>query len=129
MTHDQTPYHIKQPKNLSSRIQWLRDYYFQGVQRRWNNEMTAWTTGTPWDFQYAGAFGDELRAIPKGASLAVFGMSMSMETVLLRGTFQGVRRVGGLPCGTVAVDWVYNPMPPTAEQIYPAMPLEPVRMY
>jgi pyruvate-formate lyase len=49
---DQTQYRIKQPKNLSLRIQWLRDYYFQGVQRRWNNEMTAWTTGTPWDFQY-----------------------------------------------------------------------------
>jgi len=77
----------------------------------------------------AGAFGDELRAIPAGVSLAVFGMSMSMETVLLRGTFEGVRRVGGLPCRTVAVDWVYNPMPPTAAQIYPAMPLEAVRVF
>jgi formate C-acetyltransferase len=52
MTLKQPEYRIKQPKNLSPRIQWLRDYYFQGVQRRWNNEMTAWTTGTPWDFQY-----------------------------------------------------------------------------
>ena len=25
-------YAVKQPKNLSPRIQWLRDYYFQGVQ-------------------------------------------------------------------------------------------------
>jgi len=45
-------YHIKETKNLSPRIQWLRDYYFQGVERAWNNEYTAWTTGTPWDFQY-----------------------------------------------------------------------------
>ncbi len=45
-------YAIKTPANLSSRIQWLRDYYFQGVERAWNNEYTAWTTGTPWDFQY-----------------------------------------------------------------------------
>ncbi len=45
-------YQIKTPKNLSPRIQWLRDYYFRGVQRAWNNEYTAWTTGTPWDFQY-----------------------------------------------------------------------------
>ncbi len=52
MTCVQPEYRIKQPKNLSPRIQWLRDYYFQGVQRRWNNEMTAWTTGAPWDFQY-----------------------------------------------------------------------------
>jgi formate C-acetyltransferase len=43
---------IKQPANLSPRIEWLRDYYFQGLDRRWNNEWTSWTTGTPWDFQY-----------------------------------------------------------------------------
>ncbi len=43
---------IKAPTNLSLRIQWLRDYYFQGVERNWNNEYTSWTTGTPWDFQY-----------------------------------------------------------------------------
>jgi formate C-acetyltransferase len=45
-------YAIKTPQNLSSRIQWLRDYYFRGVERAWNNEYTSWTTGTPWDFQY-----------------------------------------------------------------------------
>jgi formate C-acetyltransferase len=43
---------VKSPTNLSPRIQWLRDYYFQGVKRAWNNEFTAWTTGTPWDFQF-----------------------------------------------------------------------------
>ncbi len=51
-TLDQPKYAIKTPRNLSPRVQWLRDYYFQGVQRCWNNEYTAWTTGTPWDFQY-----------------------------------------------------------------------------
>jgi formate C-acetyltransferase len=45
-------YAIKTPSNISARIQWLRDYYFQGVQRSWNNEYTSWGTGTPWDFQY-----------------------------------------------------------------------------
>jgi formate C-acetyltransferase len=49
---EQSRYAIKQPKHLSPRIQWLRDYYFQGVNRKWNNEFTAWTTGTPWDFQF-----------------------------------------------------------------------------
>ena len=43
---------IKAPSNLSPRIAWLRDYYFQGVGRAWNNEYTSWTTGTAWDFQY-----------------------------------------------------------------------------
>ena len=27
----------------------LRNYYFQGVGRKWNNEFISWTTGTPWD--------------------------------------------------------------------------------
>ncbi len=49
---DKPRYAIKSPTNLSSRIQWLRDYYFQGVARPWNNEFTSWTSGTPWDFQY-----------------------------------------------------------------------------
>ncbi|MBN1538255.1 MAG: hypothetical protein JW908_16070 [Anaerolineales bacterium] len=45
-------YTIKEPYNMTARIQWLRDYYFKGVERAWNNEYTSWTTGTPWDFQY-----------------------------------------------------------------------------
>lgn len=44
---------LKEPGNLSPRIQWLRDYYFKGTDRAWNNEFTSWTTGTPWDVQYA----------------------------------------------------------------------------
>jgi formate C-acetyltransferase len=40
---------IKEPKNLSPRITWLRDHYFEGARRAWNNEFTAWTTGTDWD--------------------------------------------------------------------------------
>jgi len=51
-TLDKPRYAIKAPTGLSPRIQWLRDYYFQGVARAWNNEYTSWTTGTPWDFQY-----------------------------------------------------------------------------
>jgi formate C-acetyltransferase len=43
---------IKEPKGLSPRIQWLRDYYFQGAERAWNNEFVAWTTGTSWDVQF-----------------------------------------------------------------------------
>ncbi|MFA5079300.1 MAG: pyruvate formate lyase family protein [Dehalococcoidia bacterium] len=45
-------YSIKEPRNLSPRIKWLRDYYFQGNNRKWNNEFTGFTTGTPWDIQY-----------------------------------------------------------------------------
>jgi pyruvate-formate lyase len=45
-------YPIKEPKRLSERISWLRDYYFEGADRTWNNEFTAWTTGTLWDIQF-----------------------------------------------------------------------------
>jgi formate C-acetyltransferase len=52
LTLEKPRYAIKAPTNLSPRIEWLRDYYFRGVDRAWNNEYTSWTTGTPWDFQY-----------------------------------------------------------------------------
>jgi len=43
---------IKEPRNLTPRVKWLRDYYFQGNNRAWNNEFVGFTTGTPWDIQY-----------------------------------------------------------------------------
>ena len=52
LTQHKTQFTLKTPENLSPRIQWLRDYYFSGTKRRWNNEATSWSTGTPWDFQY-----------------------------------------------------------------------------
>jgi hypothetical protein len=69
---------------------------------------------------------EELQAIPPGAPLAVFAMALTMEDVLLRGTYQGIQRVGGVQAGVVQVDWVYNPMPPVPGQVYPAVELNPV---
>jgi pyruvate-formate lyase len=43
---------LKEPRGLSPRIQWLRNYYFKGAERTWNNEFLAWSTGTPWDLQF-----------------------------------------------------------------------------
>ena len=76
-----------------------------------------------------GAFGDELARIPPAAPVAVFDMALTMEDVLVRGTFQGIRRVAGLRCGVVRVDWVYNSMPPKPMQIYPAVEIEAVREF
>ena len=45
-TDSRSRYTLKEPLNLSERVRWLRDYYFEGVKRNWNNEFTAWTTGT-----------------------------------------------------------------------------------
>ena len=74
-------------------------------------------------------YGEALRAIPAGCRLAVFGMSLSMEDVLMRGTYQGIRRIGGVQCGVVDVDWVYNAMPPVPGQVYPPVPLQAVKEF
>jgi len=58
------------------------------------------------------AFDDELKTIPTRTTAAIFCMSFDMEDILLRGTFQGIERIGGIQCGSVLVNWVYNPMPP-----------------
>jgi hypothetical protein len=76
-----------------------------------------------------GAYKDELEAIPQGTTVAIFGMSLDMEDVLVRGQFQGFRRVAGIRCGSVQVKWVYNPMPPKPQQIYPPTVLEPVTAF
>jgi hypothetical protein len=73
-----------------------------------------------------GAYGRELEAVPAGGTVAVFGMSLEMEDVLMRGAFQGVQRMGGVRCGRVSVNWVYNPMPPKPQQIYPQPAFAPV---
>ncbi len=76
-----------------------------------------------------GAYGDELRTIPAGIPMAVFGMSFSMEDVLMRGAYTGIQRIGGMKCGVVEINWVYNSMPPTPKQIYPPQKIEAVKEF
>ncbi len=77
----------------------------------------------------ASVYGAELRAIPTGTPVALFGMALSMEDVLVRGPFLGIQRYGGVACGALRVTWVYNSMPPNPQQIYPPLPLEPVTTF
>ena len=84
--HAQPKHTLKEPANLSPRIQWLRDYYFQGLDRPWNNEFTAWTTGTPWDFQY-----EELPFYIVPETYAFFST--------FRGAFRQTARPVALPAG------------------------------
>src|SRR4030042_3708891 len=60
---------------------------------------------------------DELKAIPTGADVAVFTMALTMEDVLLRGKYLGIRHPVGITAGMIEVDWVYHPMPPVPGQI------------
>jgi hypothetical protein len=71
-----------------------------------------------------GAYGEEIKAIPQGAQVAMLGMSFDMEDVVTRGTYRGIQRVGGVRCGVLDVEWVYNAMPPAPRQIYPAVDLK-----
>ncbi len=76
-----------------------------------------------------GAFSSELKRIPKNTAMALFGMSLDMTDVLTRGTYKGLRWIGPHRCGVLEVDWVYSPMPPVPQQIYPPIPLEPIREF
>ena len=72
------------------------------------------------------AFKEELIRISRGTQVAVFGLTMGMEDVLIRGTFRGYKRTMGLTLGTVDIEWVYNSMPPAHGQIYPEVELETI---
>jgi hypothetical protein len=72
-------------------------------------------------------YSSELNAIPAGIPLAVFGMALTMEDVLLRGTYKGIQPIGGFRAGLLETEWVYNPMPPVPGQVYPAVALQAVK--
>lgn len=72
------------------------------------------------------AYREELSALPQGSPVAVFGLTLDMEDVLVRGLFAGFGRYRGITLGCVELDWVYNSMPPKPGQIYPVQKLEAV---
>jgi len=75
------------------------------------------------------AYKEELNAIHKGSVVAVFGLTMDMEDVLVRGVFTGFEKHRGITLGCVDIDWVYNSMPPKPGQIYPEQEFKPVVNY
>lgn len=77
----------------------------------------------------ASPYRDEIAAIPKGSTVAVFAMTMKMEDILMRGIYNGVRRYRGVRLGTVDITWAYNSMPPIHGQIYPETSLEPITTF
>ncbi len=56
-------------------------------------------------------------------------LMMTQKKEIWRGEFEGLRRYGGVRCGRLKVDWVYNSMPPAPQQIYPEIPLTPVTTF
>ncbi len=72
------------------------------------------------------AYSDELSGIREGAAVALFGLTMGMEDVLIRGKFSGFDRYRFFRLGAVDIEWVYNSMPPGHGRIYPEIELMPV---
>ncbi len=59
---------------------------------------------------------EELKGLEKGAKVAIMGMNLDMESVLLKGEFGGFNDKG---VGYMDITMVYNSMPPKHGYIYP----------
>ena len=75
---------------------------------------------------HPGVYADELNSINKGTDVAVFGLSLAMEDVLIRGKFTGFERHRAVKLGIIEINWVYNSMPPIPGQIYPPVEVSSV---
>lgn len=71
----------------------------------------------------------ELLDIPEGVKMAVFGLTLSMEDMLLKGVFRGFKRMTGFNMGVFDIEKVYNSMPPVHGYIYPEKKIEPVNEF
>jgi hypothetical protein len=91
--------------------------------------IQAQSAGTDRVIFSSSVYSEELKAIPQNSAIALFCMSFEMQTVLLRGAFKGIRNIGGFECGEMEVNWVYSPMPPKMEQIYPLKKLEKITSF
>ncbi|MHA1325339.1 MAG: pyruvate formate lyase family protein, partial [Candidatus Helarchaeota archaeon] len=72
---------LAMPHDLSPRSKWLRDFYFQGLKRKWNNEYMPFTTGMPWDrlwFEGDYYIVPEMMAFMGTKSRGVFGTSIDL---------------------------------------------------
>jgi hypothetical protein len=74
-------------------------------------------------------FTRDFSKLEAGRSVAVFGLNLQTESVLVRGAFSGFWGIGPARVGVIEVDWVYNSMPPVPGQIYPPVPLEAVTRF
>ncbi|HOS96885.1 MAG TPA: pyridoxamine 5'-phosphate oxidase family protein [Deltaproteobacteria bacterium] len=72
------------------------------------------------------AYREELEYLQEGMVVAVFGLTLQMEDVLVRGVFAGFGKFRGITLGCMDIDWVYNSMPPVHGQIYPELGMQPV---
>jgi len=75
------------------------------------------------------AYAEELLQLKQGTPVAIYALTVKMENILTRGIFNGYKRYAGIKLGLCYVNWVYNSMPPVHGQIYPPVPLQPVKEF
>ena len=91
--------------------------------------IQAQTTGGDRIIFASSVYRKDLKAVTQGTEVALFCMSLEMQMVLLRGVFKGYTTVGGVECGSIDVNWIYNPMPPSQGRVYPEQKLEAVSVF
>ena len=75
---------------------------------------------------HPGTYADELLTIKEGTDIAILGLTLEMQDVLVRGKFMGYKKHQAVKLGSVDIDWVYNSMPPVVGQIYPPTEMKTV---
>ncbi len=75
---------------------------------------------------YPGTYTNELLKLKKGVDVAILGLTLEMQDVLVRGKFMGFKKHKAVKLGSVDIDWVYNSMPPLMGQIFPPTKIKTV---
>ncbi len=75
---------------------------------------------------HPGVYADELLSIKEDTEVAVLGLTLEMQDVLVRGKFMGYNRHQTVKLGSVDINWIYNSMPPLVGQIYPPVEIKTV---
>ena len=69
----------------------------------------------------ANPYAKDIEKIPEGAKVAVMGMNLDMEDVLIKGTYSGLHKTMLGKMAYVDIERVYNSLPPKHGYIYPVM--------
>ena len=70
-------------------------------------------------------FKKDLAVIEKGAKVAFFALDTELRSILVKGTFLGIKKSVGISFGHMDIETVYNTMPPIPGVVYPALETRP----
>ena len=73
-------------------------------------------------------FKEDLEKLKEGAHVSTFAViadEIELINLVIQGTFSGTQKFGGVKCGIIEIDEVYNSMPPVAGVIYPKLKTRP----